>query len=203
MLQDLFSQRFGTRCTKDKIMADVSDKSAKIQVTHLNIRQSVFFLVLKLILLDVFAAFLSIVYFSSVANKFMPAILSSTFLSYNLLFFVILAGIKIVLSINVVMGWINEYYEIWPDTLMHNSGFLFNREEKHPLSHVKSIKLEQGFFGKTFGFGTISLYDWYLEKDFHLYLIHNPLKYLHVIEGLVPKAEEEKKVFQEKATSGE
>lgn len=184
-------------------MVDISKRSEKIHVTHLNIRQSIFFLVLKLILLDTLAAFLSILYFSSISSKIVPEVFSSMILSYNMLFILILVGIKIIFTIYVVMEWISEYYEIWPDSIIHRDGFIFKKEERHPLSHVKSIKIEQGFFGKTFGFGTISFYDWYLEKYFTLYLIHNVIKYLHIIETLIPKTEEEKEVFRETVSSKE
>lgn len=173
------------------------DKTRKIYVGHINIRQSIFFLVLKLIVLDAIGAFFTILYFSSVSSKFIPETINNLALSYNLPFFMILVILKIVLSIYVVMQWINEYYEIWPNLIVHKSGFITKHEEKHPLSHIRSLKVEQGLLGKTFGYGSITVYDWYLEKDTSLYLIHNPIKYYNILESLVPKTEEEKQVFQE------
>lgn len=49
--------------------------------------------------------------------------------------------------------------------------------------------------GKIFGFGTIYLYNWYLRTHTALYLIHNPVKYFHIIESLIPKTTREKEVF--------
>ncbi|MBI4089462.1 MAG: PH domain-containing protein [Candidatus Levybacteria bacterium] len=184
-------------------MAQIENRGEKIHVTHINIRQSIFFLVLKLILLDILAAFLSILYFSSVSNKFLPEVINNTILSYNLSFFLILIFAKVILTIYIVMLWINEYYEVWPNNLIHRSGFILKKEEKHPFSQMRSVKIEQGFFGKIFGFGTISLYNWYLKTYAALYLIHNPIKYFHIIEGLVPKTEKEKEVFLDNTTAGQ
>jgi membrane protein YdbS with pleckstrin-like domain len=176
-------------------MAQDSDKSGRIYITHINIRQSIFFLVFKLILLDIMAVFMAVLYFSSVSNKFMPEVFNNVILSYNLSFFLVLVFFKIALTIYVVMRWITEYYEIWPNAIMHNSGFFFKKEEKHQLSQMRSVKIEQGFFGKIFGFGTIALYNWYLKTNTSLYLIHNPIKYFRIIESLLPKSEKEREIF--------
>ncbi|MDZ4227906.1 MAG: hypothetical protein U1E54_01540, partial [Candidatus Levybacteria bacterium] len=100
-------------------MVQINDKNGKIYVTHINIRQSIFFLVLKLILLDLMTIIVAALYFSSVSNKLIPEVLNSAILSYNLSFFLILVFLKIALTIYVVMQWITEYYEIWPNAIMH------------------------------------------------------------------------------------
>lgn len=184
-------------------MAQTTDKNGKICVTHINIRLSIFFLVFKLIILDVMAAILTILYFSSVTNRFLPDIINKAILSYNLMYFLILIFLKVALTIYVVMRWITEYYEIWPNALMYWSGIFWRNEEKHPFSQIRSVKVEQGFFGRIFGFGTIYLYNWYLEKNTALYLIHNPMKYFRIIESLLPKSENDKEIFLAEANSGE
>lgn len=160
-------------------------------------------MVLKLIVLDVIAAFVAVSYFTSVSNKSVPEILNNLMLLYNMPFFVILVFLKIALTIYVVMRWITEYYEIWPHALMYWSGIIWRNQEKHPFSQIRSVKVEQGFFGKIFGFGTIYLYNWYLQKNFSLYLIHNPMKYYHIIEGLLPKSENDREIFLDTTVSGE
>jgi membrane protein YdbS with pleckstrin-like domain len=178
-------------------MPKFSSKADKIYVTHVNIRQSIFFLLLKLIFLDVMFVIVVVLYFSLISNKYIPGFFNGSMLSYNLPFFLTLVIVKILLSIYVVLKWTYEYYESWPNFSLHKSGFIFKNQEKHPLSHIRSIRLEQGFLGKTFGFGTVSVYDWYLEKYTSLYLIHNPVKYYNIIESLIPRTEEEKQIFQE------
>jgi membrane protein YdbS with pleckstrin-like domain len=182
-------------------MAQVSDKTGKIYVTHINIRQSIFFLMFKLILLDVIALFVAVIYFSSTIDKFLPEVIHNVILSYNSTFFLILVVLKIALTIDIVMRWITEYYEIWPHAFIHMSGIIWRDREKHPFSQMRSVKIEQGFLGKIFGYGTIILYNWYLEKNTTLYLIHNPVKYFHVIEGLLPKSENDREIFLDETVS--
>jgi len=184
-------------------MIQTSDKNGKIYVTHINIRQSIFFLVLKLIVLDVMAVSVGILYFSLILNKPMLEVFSSAMPLYGLSFFLILVFLKIALTIYVVIKWITEYYEVWPNMITHRSGFFFRKEEKHQLSQMRSVKIEQGFFGKIFGFGTIHLYNWYLKTNTALYLIHNPIKYFHIIEGLVPKTEKSREIFLDDTLSRE
>jgi membrane protein YdbS with pleckstrin-like domain len=184
-------------------MLQSSEKNGKIYVTHINIRQSIFFLMLKLILLDLIALFVTVTYFSSAANKFLPEVINKLILSYDLPFFLALVFLKFSLTIYVVMRWITEYYEIWPHALMYSSGIIWRNQEKHPFSQMRSVKIEQGFLGKIFGFGTIYLYNWYLEKNTALYLIHNPVKYYHIIEGLIPKSENDREIFLDETVSKE
>jgi hypothetical protein len=184
-------------------MPQTEDRRGKIYVTHINIRQSIFFLMLKLIFLDLIAAFFSILYFSSVSNKYIPETLNNIILSYNFSYFLILVFLQIVLTIYVVLLWINEYYEIWPNLIMHRSGLFLRKAERHPFAQMRSVKVEQGFFGKIFGFGTICLYNWYLKTNTSLYLIHNPIKYFHIIESLIPKSEKEKEIFLDRLDTDE
>lgn len=184
-------------------MAETVDKSKKIYVTHINIRESIFFLVLKLISLDIIAVFMAVLYFSSVSSQFIPEVINNAILLYNVQFFLILVLLKIALTIYVVMRWITEYYEIWPHQLMHWSGIFWRTHEKHPFSQIRSVRIEQGLLGKIFGFGSIHIYNWYLEKSTALYLIHNPMKYFHIIEGLLPKTEKERDIFLDNETSEE
>lgn len=178
-------------------MVQFTDKTRKIYVAHINIRQSIFFLMLKLISLDIIAVFMAIFYFLLSSNIITLEVFSGRLPLYNLSFFLILVITKILIGIYVIMEWINEYYEIWPNIILHKSGFIFKNEDRHPLTHLRSIKVEQGFLGKIFGYGTITIYDWYLKKYTSLYLIHNPIKYFNIIESLIPRTEEEKQIFQE------
>jgi len=178
-------------------MAKNTDKDSKICVTHINIRQSLFFVMLKLFVLDMMATILAASYLYLALNNNLPEIFNHTMQSYNLLFFFPLFLLKLSLTIYVILAWVNEYYEIWPDFLWHKKGFVLKHEEKHPLAHIRSIKIEQGVLGKFFGYGTIVIYNWYLKKYACMYLIHNPVKYFHIIEGLIPKTEREKEIFQE------
>lgn len=176
-------------------MVQVNNKTGKMHVTHINVRQSIFLLMLKLVFLDIMIAVLAIFYFSLASAEFASEILSGRIQLYNILFILGLTLLRIIFVIIITLRWINERYEIWPDAVIHKCGLIFRKQEKHPFSQMRSVKVEQGFFGKFFGFGTISFYNWYLETDTSLYLIHNPIRYFHIIESLIPKTERERDIF--------
>jgi len=178
-------------------MVQLANRGNRIYVSHINIRQSIFFLVLKLIFLDLLSVALLVGYFIAMSNFSMSGIFSNPFRLFDVSYISILLLIKIILAVYVIMEWINEYYEVWPTLLIHRRGFILKKEERHPLSHIRSVKLEQGIFGRFFGFGTITIYDWYLERYTSLYLIHNPVKYYNIIERIIPRTEKEKAYFQD------
>ena len=175
----------------------------KISVTHLNIRQSIFFLLLKLVLLDVFAAFLSVIFFTFLSNSYIPLAVKTFVLSSGAFYFLLLIILKIALTLYVVLAWLNEYYEIRLDSIVHRSGIIWKKEYKYPLRQIRLIKTDQGLFGKFFNYGTINPYDWDLSKYAPMYLIHNPLKYQKVLENLIPRAGQEKETIREGFTEKE
>ena len=169
----------------------------KILVTHINIRQSIFFLLLKLVLLDLIAICLILLFFSSLSAPFIPDSMKLQIISYNLIFFLLLGFIKIFIALFVVLQWLNVYYEIWPNSIVHKRGIIWKKEEKHTFGHIRLIKIEQGVLGRLLSYGTLSLYDYSLRRYASLYLIHNPIKYFRILDDLLPKAQKEKEILRE------
>lgn len=169
----------------------------KIAVTHLNIRQSIFLLLFKLVLLDIFAAFLAIAFFSLISTSLFSAEVRVYLLTFHVIYFLILVFIKVFLTFYVVLGWLNEYYEIHPDAVVHRNGIIWRKEERYPLRQIRLVKMEQGTLGKLCNYGTLELYDWDLSKYAMMYLIHNPIRYLKILEHLTPRAGREKDVIRE------
>ena len=161
-----------------------------IHISHINVRTSISLLLLKLILAEVMTAiFIVVLHVSLLASGITLFFDTIYFVS---IFFGILVFLKILLTIFLVLVWLNEYYEITSKLIYHRSGVIFETEKKFPLSHIGSIRVYQGIFGKIFNFGTISLYDPRRNKQDDMYLIHNPMRYATIIEELLPQAEEEK-----------
>ena len=169
----------------------------EIFVTHITVRQSIFFLLLKLIFIDIFAALVVIIFFSSLLIPFLPNELKLRIIAFSNIYFLILVVLKISVTIFIVLQWLNEYYEITPLSITHKEGLIWRKEESYSLQSIKSVGIKQGIFGRAFNFGTLNLYDWTLEKNIFIYLIHNPMKYLHVLESLLPKSNEEKDIVRE------
>lgn len=170
----------------------------KIHVTNINIRHSIFFLLLKLFLLDVIAAFMAIAFFMFLTLPSLPSEIKLQFISYSEIYFVLLVSIKIFLTIYVVLQWLNEYYEIRPASVAHRRGIIWRKEEIFPIKQIRAVGIHQGMLGRIFQYGTLTLYDWWMEKYATMYLIHNPIKYLHVLETLLPGASQEKDIVRER-----
>jgi hypothetical protein len=171
-------------------------RSNEIIVSHVTVRLSISFLLLKMIILDIIAAFVSILFYSIFL---IPQKESSNFAYSQLIpFIILLMIIKISITIFVIMQWLFEYYEITPRMVIYRKGIIFKKEEKYKVEHLGLVKIEQGIVGKVLNYGTINLHNWMQGKDQSLYLIHNPLKYMHILEHLLPATDQEKKMIREK-----
>lgn len=183
------------RMEREKLAKVVGIGKQEITVTHITIRQSIFFLILKLFSIEVIAAI-------CLVGAIWILINSNAFGYSNLKFYIIPIFIFAVLSKTfftflTITQWLEEYYEITPTEIVHHNGFIFKKEERHKLIHMKSLSLEQGTFGKIFNYGTIRLNNWSLDKDIFLYLIHNPIKYHRILKNLLLEADTERQILRE------
>lgn len=172
----------------------MASNNKKIFVTHVTIRQSISILLSRLIILEII--------FAAIFVLFHPVIFSSNLSSlfpyldlYSMRIFFLAVAIKLILTIYIVLSWLNEYYEISPALIKHRKGIIFVKKEQLALEDIQTISLEQGIIGKILNFGTLSIYDWKWKKYEYLYAIHNPLKYIEIIENLLPNIDEEKNVI--------
>lgn len=176
--------------TQQKMLSLVKEAGErKIVVTHLTIRQSIFFLLLKLIVIELIAAILVILFHELLA--------SADIIFFNIPLFVILVSTKTAFMVFVIIQWLEEYYEITPTEIIHKRGLLFKKEERNMLNHLNSLKIDQGLFGRIFNYGTLTVHNWTTDKDVMLYLIHNPIKYNDILQSLLPDIDKEKQVLRE------
>lgn len=172
----------------------------KIAVTHVNVRQSIVFLIAKLIVLDILATAVVLVFFSPLITP-IPIEIKTQIISYNAWYFIILFFGKFLLTLFVVLEWLNEYYEITPTKIFHRRGILWRREDIYDISlksnKITSIGVKQGLLGRIFNFGTLFFYDRGVYEYYYLYYIHNPLRYLEVLHQLLPNADVEKDIIRE------
>lgn len=157
----------------------------KIEVTHVNIRQSISLLALKLIILDLLSAFFMLSFCVPIKC------FNGPLFDFDFFIFVAAVLVKTCLTFYTVFQWVNNYYEIDPETISHHSGFIYEKKEKYYIKHIREIGVDQGLFGKLLNFGTIELYNWDLKRYQYLYLIHNPMKYHHIIKQLRPNVDEQ------------
>ena len=173
----------------------------RIVVTHVNIRQSIVFLITKLIALDTLATSIALIFFSPIIVP-LPMEIKTQIIAYNVWYFPLLLLGKITLTLLVVLTWLNEYYEITPTKISHKRGILWRKEESYNISGDKSarvtaIGIQQSALGRTFNYGTLFFYDRGVYKYYYLHYIHNPLRYLEILHNLLPNADIEKDVVRE------
>ena len=104
---------------------------------------------------------------------------------------------KLFLSLFIILQWLDEYYEIKPTKFTHRTGSIFKKELSYTYTHIMSIDLEQSFWGRLFNYGTIHMYDRYINKHLYLYLIHNPKRYYNILKSLIPVTDSENLITRE------
>lgn len=171
-------------------MEEIETKDNKILVSHFNVRQSISILVLRLVLIDIISA----IFFLAIFSSDISFILEEVLKSYKILAFLLLVVFKVGLTIFSVLQWLNEYWEITTEKVIHRRGVIYKTEQTFSLDRAREIKVEQGFLGELLNFGTIVLFDIRLNRNMNLYLIHNPRRYLKIFEGIIPDLEEEKDI---------
>lgn len=161
----------------------------KITLTHLNIRQSIAILLTKLIILDLLLTFIVIImYFLLIQGGALIRLPFDNSLVF-LVAFLLIGIVKIMLSVYIVLQWLNEYYEITPDSVIHKKGIIFRKLEQYRLDKVRAMSVQDTFMGELFNFATITLYDLRLNKYLDMYLIHNPDRYAKILQTLRPGLE--------------
>lgn len=170
--------------------------SNTIQVSHLNVRQSIFILIIRLLFIEIVIN--GIIVFANIPLACLDSALRlETFFSFHSLLFFALSFIKTCFSLYVIFSWLNEYYEIETTRIVHKRGFIFRTEQVYDFGYIIKLGIQQGFWGKLFNYGTISLHERFTSKIYYLYLIHNPISTFHTIEKLLPHVGEEQKKIRE------
>ena len=167
-----------------------------IPVNNINVRESISILLFRIICLDLVTATLIIIFFNLACSDYLNLFITQQLISYHSLFFIILAGLKICLTIFIILTWLNEYYEITPKEVVHKRGLIWRKEERYEFDYVRYVNLDQSILGRMFNFGTISLIDIRKNIFMHMYQIHNPHKYIHIIKNLVHGPHEERTIVK-------
>ncbi len=152
-----------------------------IRISHVNIRTSIAFLLIKLLLLEAIAASAVILFFSVALSDFLTTMgITLPYLSIPVYVFFVL--VKMLMTLYLVLQWLNEYYEVSTETVVHRKGVIFRYEFTFPLKHIRILRTEQTLWGKFFNYGNISLEDEYGAEKIFLYQIHNPVRYANILE---------------------
>lgn len=171
------------------------EKVKKICVDHVNVRISIAFLVVKLLVADVITTLLLILLYSALFSTGLQDWLPVADPSFGLVSLILLSLIESILTTYVVMEWVSEYYEISPHGIAHKRGVIFKKVDHYGIQNIKKVSISQSVLGRLLNYGTLTLFDWRLDKSAELYAIHNPLRYVHILETLLPHVDENKETF--------
>lgn len=175
----------------------MEEQQEKISVSHINIRQSISFLLSKLIALE-FMATSGVIIFHTILLSIKPVpIENSRDLSFAFSIFIGLVVLKNFLTFWILFQWLNNYYEFSATEIKHRSGILFKKVDKIQISHLGFIEVQQGILGKLFNYGTITLLSQRRYVLMDMYLIHNPVRYANLIHQHAPGVVEKHNLFAE------
>lgn len=161
----------------------------KITLTHLNIRQSISILIAKLFLTDLLSVVIIVSFYFALVGGEQITNFAFSNTPIFLIAFILLGILKVATDAYIVLSWLNEYYEITPEHILHKKGIIFRKTEQYRLDHIRGMHIHDTLLGEIFNFGTISLFDIRLSKYLDMYMIHNPRRYVHVIKELKPDIE--------------
>lgn len=185
--------------SKDDPTSEPIRKESKnsFEVTHVNVRTSVVFLILKLVVLDILATATALVFFGIISSGTLSDQTNLFLISNSAFYFLTLAGFKIILTLYVVFQWLNEYYEITPTQVVYKRGIIWRKVDVYDYAHIRSLGINQGLLGRIFNFGSLSVYDRGVYKYYYLNYIHNPDRYFKLLKTLCPDADIEKDVVRD------
>lgn len=170
----------------------MAEKEKLLEVTHINIRLSISVLVFKLFVVELVSLIVIILLYTVIFTTESPSFFSISLDRFTLPLLVVLAIVKSIVALFIIVQWINEYYEITPRAVYHRRGVIFRNEEKYLFDHIQTMVINQTFLGRLFNFGSVTLLDYRRNKLEEMYNIHNPIRYAHIIESLLPKSDERK-----------
>ena len=180
--------------TSEQIKKDPKDT---FEITHVNIRTSIVFVVLKLAVLDILATATALLFFWAISSGGLNDQTSSFLISNSAFYFLTLAAFKLSFTMYVIIQWLNEYYEITPASVIYRRGIIWRKVDVYDYAHVRSLGIHQSFLGKILNYGSLSIYDRGVYKYYYLSYIHNPHRYFKLLQSLCPNADIEKEVFRE------
>lgn len=159
----------------------------KINVKKIQVRRSPVILLLRLLTLDIIfiiAGLTQYIIISSLIPSHLIEIYLITIVSNIGLGFMLIAY-----SVWIILKWKNHYYEIYPASIIEKQGVFYNDEKSYSCNRIESIQLKQSILGNILGFGTIQLYDPFLEKYINLNNIAHPQKYFSLLKDIYVKTD--------------
>lgn len=156
-----------------------------IVIKH-EVRESLFFLTLKLIFLEFFFGLFFL--FSTAILDFFELNsqdpLGNVFSLESLLMLSVVV-LQIILTIGVVLSWLYSYYELSTEQVTQHRGIIRLKKKSLYFREVQEISLQQGLMGRIFNFGDLGLVGSNTKTLFSLQRISHPKKHIELLQKLM------------------
>lgn len=155
------------------------------------IRESAFFLTVKLIILELFFG-LIFLFFTTILDFFELGSHEAVtnIVSQEGLLMIAIICLQIVLTVTLVLKWVYNYYELSAEKITHHYGIIFLSEKSLYFRDVQEIGAKQNLMGRIFKYGNIALVGSNAETLFSVNRVANPNKYIKSLQNLVATRQE-------------
>ncbi len=155
-----------------------------------NVKTSIVVVIRKVVLAEIVLASIAFLFnFFVFSGGNLVVKTSSTF--YIGSFFLV---INLTIFICLFLGWNYRYYVISQDGISSNTGVVFRKTKSIDIPSIRSISINQGFFGRIFNYGTIVLESPVLSEKFYMHYLPTPFRHATLIENARAKALKDGKV---------
>ncbi len=146
---------------------------------ELTVRSALPVVIFKIVVLEiVFVLLYAVLLF--ILNDYSPTPLKSG----GILIFLFIQSVKFFFGLFILLKWFFHSYDITSEKIIIHQGIVFQQTRYFSLRKVETLRMNQGFWGRIFGFGTIhvELYIMAQKYDVCLTNISQPDRYLSIIE---------------------
>lgn len=144
------------------------------------VRTHIAIVIRKIIITEIVLAFVAFL-----MNSFVSPNIDSV-INVNMVFYIGFFPliINIIIFLYLLLSWNYEYYIISAEGISSNSGIILRKTKQIDVPAIRSVSVNQGFFGRIFDYGTLKLESPLLTRPFLLYDLPNPFRH----SGLIEKA---------------
>ncbi len=169
----------------------------KKELLPITIRRSVALFVLRVILLELIFEIIYLTWRTIIHYLPIPLETVVTLNGVSLIiFFILVTLIQNILLIVIALNWVSDYYEIREDEVAHVKGIVSKTSRSYPYHDIQSITIHQGFIGRIFNYGEVSLYIPTLGHDLHFREVSSPERFVELVKSISPQIERGKYIFR-------
>jgi membrane protein YdbS with pleckstrin-like domain len=145
------------------------------------VRTHIVIVIRKIIIPEIILAFTAFL-----VNSFVSDFAINSNMVFYIDFFLLI--INIVIFLCLLLSWNYKYYIISAKSIASNAGVILRRSKQIDVPAIRSVSVNQGFFGRIFGYGTLKLESPLLPEPFLLYDLPNPFRHSDLIEKAILEA---------------